>query len=95
MRFLRSDLGWLPTRTRIEVDLSAAANVRLMDAESAAFHQLGMPYVSFGGLKTRSPVVFDVPDDDHWVVVVDLAGLIGSVAARVRVLPNRRSLAEA
>jgi hypothetical protein len=93
MEFLRSDLGWLPAGTTVEVEVSAAANVRLLDEESAAFHQLGMPYVYFGGLAVRTPVRLRVPDDDRWFVVVDLEGLIGSVRAAVRVKKRRLAFA--
>lgn len=91
MEFLRADLGWQPAGTTLRVRLSAAANVRLLDAESAVFHQSDLAHVYYGILATRSPVLLTIPEDDHWFVVVDLAGLIGAVSADVTVLGRPKS----
>jgi hypothetical protein len=56
MQYLRADLGWLTAGSSVLVDLSAAANVRLLSVENELLHQFGYPYLSYGVLATSSPV---------------------------------------
>ena len=79
MQIVRSDLGWCAAGTRVEVRLSGPANVRLIDEASYVLRQFGYAHVYYGRLATSSPVVLEVPDDDHWLVIVDLEGLVGRV----------------
>jgi hypothetical protein len=79
MKVLRAELGFLPQGSRVSIELSAPANVRLMVAECAVLNQFGYGYAFHGGLYPRGTVTITVPDDDHWVLVVDLEGLSRAV----------------
>jgi hypothetical protein len=91
MELLRTDLGSLPEGSRVSVHISAPANVRLMVTECAVFRDAGFPYLSYGGLYSGGTVTIDVPEEDHWVLDVDLEGRCGAVrTSRVRVTRPRR-----
>ncbi|WP_091644343.1 DUF1883 domain-containing protein [Micromonospora pallida] len=55
-----------------EVELrGSTARVCLMDGESYQAYLDGDEYEFFGGFYDLSPVVLEVPYDDHWYIVVD------------------------
>lgn len=85
MNFLHNDLGVLSGGETIEVTLTAAANVRLMDASNFGSYRRGGRHEFFGGHVTRSPFRMSVPRSGHWHVAIDLGGYQGSVRAGVRV----------
>jgi hypothetical protein len=88
---LRADLGYLEAGTRVSVDISGPANVRLMLPECLVLRQFGYAYVFHGGAYTAGRVTLKVPEDDHWLHVVDLEGLTGRVVVSpVRVQRPRR-----
>lgn len=89
-----ADLGFLEAGTRVSVDLSGPANVRLMVAECAVLMRFGSPYGYYGGLYAGGTVSLTVPEHDHWIHVVDLAGLPNGVSiSGVRIKrPRRRML---
>ena len=82
--FLHFDVGELAEGNVVVVALEGnQANVRLMDEKNLAEYRDGKHHAFHGGLATESPFRVDVPGDGHWHVVVDLAGLDGSVNAAV------------
>lgn len=86
MNFLYNDLGVLNGGEIVEVTLTSAANVRLMDSGNFSNYQRGGRHQYFGGHVTRSPFRVPVPRAGHWHVAIDLGGYAGSVRAGVRVL---------
>ena len=86
MNFQHHDLGFLDGNKVVEVTLSNAANVRLLDSSNFSNYQHGGRHQFFGGYATRSPVRLPVPRSGHWHVAIDLGGYGGSVRAGVRVL---------
>ena len=86
MNFLHNDLGHLDGHEAVEVTLTKAANVKLMDSANFAAYRRGGRHEYFGGHITRSPCRLAVPHSGHWHVAIDLGGYGGSVRAGVRVL---------
>ena len=91
MQFLRYDLGFLSGDAVVEVTLTEAANIRLLDSINFSQYQNGSQHNYHGGLATRSPVRLPIPHSGIWHVVVDLQGLANSTSASVRVI-NGESL---
>ncbi len=73
-------------KNRIEVQLSAAANVRLMDSSNYSNYKNGRRHRYYGGYVKRSPYKITVPNSAHWYVTIDLGGYAGTVRHSVRVL---------
>jgi Domain of unknown function (DUF1883) len=86
MNFLHNDLGTLDDDQIVEVTLSSAANVKLMDSSNFSNYRNGGRHEYFGGYVTRSPFRVSVPRPGHWHVAIDLGGHSGNVRAGVRVL---------
>lgn len=86
MNFLHDDLGNLDGDEIVEVTLSAAANVKLMDSGNFSSYRSGRRHEYFGGHVTRSPYRISVPRSGHWHIAIDLGGYAGNVRASVRVL---------
>lgn len=86
MNFVHNDLGVLNGNEIVEVTLSSAANVRLMDSSNFSSYRSGGRHQYFGGYVTRSPFRLPVPRSGHWHVAIDLGGHAGSVRAGVRLL---------
>ena len=70
----------------IQVELSRAANVRLLDALNFARYRRGQSHRYVGGYVTQSPYLLTVPNGGQWHVVVDLGGYAGRVEASVSVV---------
>ncbi|MFA0079331.1 DUF1883 domain-containing protein [Vibrio artabrorum] len=88
MQFIHNDLG---TRSRgeiVEVTLTAAANVRLMDNSNFNSYKNGRRHRYVGGLAKQSPIRLTIPNSGRWHVAIDMQGLRGSTRAGVRVLPS-------
>ena len=82
------DLGQCHRGERIQVTLQGnAANVRLMDSTNYSSYRNGRSHHYYGGLVKRSPIVLTVPNNGHWYITIDLAGLVGSVRSSIRRLP--------
>lgn len=88
MKFNYYDLGMLSAGEIVEVTLSAAANVRLMDSSNYHSYKSGRQHKYYGGLVKRSPYRLGIPRSGHWYVTVDLQGLSGSVRSSVRMMPK-------
>ncbi|HWU86325.1 MAG TPA: DUF1883 domain-containing protein [Kofleriaceae bacterium] len=85
MKFLDYDVNAEAGDT-VVVELSRAANVRLLDSSNFHRYQRGQRHTYCGGLARVSPVRLTVPHDGHWHVVVDLGGYAGHVRASVAVV---------
>lgn len=93
MNFSCYDLKNLDKGQIVEVTLSAAANVRLMDYSNYNNYKAGRRHNYYGGNVTRSPYRITVPSTGHWYLTIDLGGYAGSVRHSVRVLPGRLPMA--
>lgn len=87
------DLGHLDKGQVVEVQLSAAANVRLMDSTNYNSYKNGRRHRYYGGYVKRSPYKIVVPNSAHWYVTIDLGGYAGRVRHSVRVLPGALPIA--
>lgn len=71
--------------SRIEVTLSIAANVLVMDESNFQSFRSGGKHRYHGGYYTQTPVTIRVPSG-QWHVVIHLGGLTGHLSAGVRVI---------
>jgi len=85
MNFLDYDLD-AEAGDVVLVELSRAANVRLLDPINFSRFRRGQRHKYFGGLARVSPCRLSVPRRGHWHVVVDLGGYTGTVRASVSVI---------
>ena len=84
--FLKFDLGKLNPDKIVEVTLRGdAANVRLLNESNMYNYEHVREYRGFGGLATKSPFEIKIPSHDHWFIVVDMKGLVGTPNASVKV----------
>jgi hypothetical protein len=88
MNFSYYDLRQCKGGEIVEIELSAGANVLLLDSSNYASFKAGRAYRGQGGLAKRTPVRLQVPRAGHWYVVIHMAGLRGSVRHRMRILPG-------
>ena len=88
MQFIHTDLGQRKGGEIVEVTLTSAANVRLMNSSNFSSYKNGRRHRYTGGLAKKSPVRLQIPSSGHWHVAVDMQGLRGSTKASVRVLPG-------
>lgn len=78
----------------IQVELSIAANVRLMSPSNYNNYRNGRRHSYYGGYVKRSPYKIMVPSSGHWYLTIDLGGYAGTVRHRVSILPGMLSLAK-
>ena len=88
MQFIQNDLGQRKRGEIVEVTLTSAANVRLMDSSNFNNYKKGKQHRYIGGLAKRSPIRLQIPNSGRWYVAIDMQGLRGSTKAGVRVLPG-------
>lgn len=86
MNFSYYDFGQLERGRVVEVQLSAAANVRLMDSTNYNNYKNGRKHRYYGGYVTKSPYCITVPFSGHWYLTIDLGGYAGKVKHSARVL---------
>ena len=86
LNFSYYDFGNLERGKIVEVQLSAAANVRLMDSSNYNNYKNGRRHRYYGGYVTRSPYRITVPSSGHWYLTIDLGGYAGTVKHSARVL---------
>lgn len=72
----------------VEVQLSAAANVVLLDSSNYSSFRNGRQHRYYGGLAKRTPVRLGIPRNGHWYLVIHMEGLRGSVRHSMRILPG-------
>lgn len=94
MQFIYYDLGNLKKGEVVEIQLSAAANVRLMDASNYNHYKSGRRHRYYGGYVKQSPYKIVVPNSAHWYVTIDLGGYAGRLRHAVRVLPGMLPVAK-
>jgi hypothetical protein len=73
----RADLGFLEAGSRVTVEISGPARVRLLEPESMIFAQFGEAFVFYGGFYGPGRVTLTVPEDGYWWHLVDVEGLSG------------------
>ena len=88
MNFIFFDLGNLQEGTVVEVQLSMATNVRLMDSYNYDLYQNNHKYKFTGGYVKISPYRVAVPADGHWVLTLDMPAS-GNLKHTVKVLPKK------
>lgn len=88
MKFSYYDLGHLSKGQVVEVCLSAAANVRLLDSSNYNNYKNGRHHRYYGGYVKKSPYRIIVPNSGHWYITIDLGGYSGTVKHSVQVLPG-------
>ena len=88
MNFSYYDLGHVDAGKLVEVTLTKAANVKLMDSSDFSNYKNGRRHHYYGGYVTQSPYKIPVPRSGHWYVTIDLGGYAGSLRHGVRVLPG-------
>lgn len=90
MKFIYKDLGARQPGDIVEVGLTTAANVRLMDTNNFMNYKNGAKHIYTGGLIKQSPTRLQVPTFGHWHLTVDTVGLTVAreVSATVRILPK-------
>ncbi len=86
MKFSYYDLGSIGKGQIVEIRLSAAANVRLMDSSNYNYYKNGKRHKYYGGYVKTNPYKLVVPYSAHWYVTIDLGGYSGKVKHSVRVL---------
>ncbi len=86
MDFVHYDLGQLTTGKTVEVALSLAANVLLLDDANFNAFRSGRQYKYNGGWVTQSPYRIGIPHPGHWHIAVNLGGAAGSIRTEVRIL---------
>lgn len=94
MKFSYRDLGHLDRGQIVEVQLSAAANVRLMDTANFNNYKKGRRHRYYGGYVKQSPFKIPVPSSGHWYLTIDLGGYAGTVTHSVRVLSGMLPVAQ-
>lgn len=88
MNFSYYDLGHRNKGEIVEVKLTAAANVRLMNFSNYNNYKNGRTHHYYGGYVKQSPYRIAIPTSGHWYVTIDLGGYSGTVKHNVRVLPG-------
>lgn len=88
MNFSYYDLGHRNKGEIVEVKLTAAANVRLMNFFNYNNYKNGRRHHYYGGYVKQSPYRIAIPTSGHWYVTIDLGGYSGTVKHNVRVLPG-------
>ncbi|WP_019554460.1 DUF1883 domain-containing protein [Propionispira raffinosivorans] len=86
MNFIKYDLGPVAGGNKVRVTLDIQANVMLMDRMNFSLYNDSLAFKYFGGYYKSSPVTIDVPDTDHWYVIIDLGGAAGPVKTTCSVI---------
>ncbi|MBQ6313498.1 DUF1883 domain-containing protein [Candidatus Saccharibacteria bacterium] len=80
MEFGYFDLGYLAGGEIVEVSISSAANVCLMEYADFFYYKNGCSFNYRGGYSRYSPVRITVPHGGRWYVTVDLGGYSGRLS---------------
>lgn len=88
MKFIHNDLGQRKAGEILEITLTSAANIRLMDSSNFSSYKNGRRHHYIGGLAKKSPVRLQIPRGGHWHLAIDMQGLRGTTRASVKMLPG-------
>ena len=93
MKYLYWDLGEQPEDGQVVVHLrGSAANVILLDPVNFDRYRYGLSFHYTGGLRTGTPVRFDIPKDGYWYLVIDCCGYEQHVEVKkIQILPADES----
>ena len=80
MDFIYYNLGFLNGGENVEVELSNAANVILLDDTNFASYKKGLSFNYRGGYIKTSPFLITVPYSGQWYIVIDLGGDSGYIS---------------
>jgi hypothetical protein len=69
----------------VEVTLSNAANVQLLDEPNFSNYKTGKPFRYTGGYAKTSPCRLSPPRRGRWHLVIDIGGYAGRLSASVAV----------
>lgn len=86
LNYTHYDLKTQKAGTRIEVTLSAVANVRLMNDVNFKRYKETLRHQFFGGVARKSPLRMTIPEAAHWHLVIDAEGHHGLAESSVRVI---------
>lgn len=85
-KFIKYDLDQLRVGQTVEVTLSTAANVFLLDSPNLQNYEDRKKYSYYGGYATHSPYKITVPRAGTWYIVIDFGEYLGPVKTSVSVL---------
>ena len=94
MKYSYYDLGNRNKGEIVEVKLSVAANVRLMDPSNYYSYRNGRRHHYYGGYVKRSPYRIAIPSSGHWYLTIDLGGYSGTIKHSMRILPGALPVAK-
>ena len=86
MQYIKYDLGNQRKGSVVEITLSAATNVMLMDKVNLDLMQNSHKYNYIGHYVTMSPHRMTIPEDKHWFLVIEL---LGTIKHSVKVIPPK------
>lgn len=86
MQYSYYDFGQLDKGKIVEITLTKAANVRLMDQINYNHYEKGQKHKYYGGYVKQSPFRIPVPYSGHWYLTIDLGGYAGSLRHSARIL---------
>lgn len=75
MNFTHYNLGHKSKSEIIEITLTNAANVRLMNSSNLSNYENGRRHQYYGGYITKSPYKLVIPSSGIWHVTIDVEGL--------------------
>lgn len=86
LNYTHYDLKAQKAGTRIEITLSAVANVRLMTDVNFTRYKETLKHQFFGGVARKSPLRMIIPETAHWHLVIDTEGHHGLAESSVKVV---------
>ena len=86
MNFTHYNLGQKSKGEVVEITLTNAANVRLMNYSNFSNYKNGKKHEYYGGYITKSPYKLVIPSSGIWHVTVDVAGLQRSTRSSLKIL---------
>ncbi len=86
MHFIQYDLGLFSSGHKVKVTLDMQANVMLLDRMNFSLYNDGCAFKYLGGYYKKSPITINIPDMDHWYVIIDLGGAAGSLKTTCSVI---------
>lgn len=80
MKYLQYDFT-LSAAEAVKVNLSAQANVKLMDYSNFQAYRNGNRHQYYGGRATVTPYIVRPPHAGRWYLAIDLGGYAGNISA--------------